>query len=93
METKESPRKFTMQIWEAEYKGHTIRVESGFFRRQLLVDNEIQDARSGLALSIRLLGRIRHGEGVGEPVMVGVRSLWPMKCEVTVNGIFVAHKR
>lgn len=78
-----------MRIWEVEYKGHVIRVESGLFRRQLLVDDEIQDARSGVTLSTRLLGRITRGDGLGEPVMAGVKTFWPMKCEVIVNGINV----
>lgn len=75
-----------MKAWNIKYKGHDIRVENGWLSgERLIVDGETQDARRGFALRSQLTGRIRSGDGAGEPVRASLGGWFIIGCDVFVD--------
>ena len=75
-----------MKAWNIRYKGHDIRVENGWFSgERLIVDGEMQDARRGFGFRSQLSGRIRGGDGVGEPIRASLGGWLVIGCDLFVD--------
>ena len=77
------------RIWEADYKGHTIRVENRAFGEKLWIDDRLEDAHSGLTTRAVLRGSIRDGDGAGEQVEAVLSGLLTVNCRLSVAGVNV----
>lgn len=76
-----------MQIWEATYKGHEIRIEHGILAKRLFIDGELHARHSGLVVDAELLTRIGRGNAIGEPVMAKLRGFWRLYCDLVINDV------
>ena len=75
-----------MKTWNIKHKGHEIRVENGWFSgERLIVDGETQDGRRGFGVRSQLCGRIRGGNGEGEPIRVSLGGWFTIGCHVFVD--------
>jgi uncharacterized ion transporter superfamily protein YfcC len=76
----------TMKTWNTTYKGHQIRVENTWFNgERLIVDGETQDEQTGFGLRGQLTGRIRSGDGAGEPIKVSLGGWFTIVCHIFVD--------
>lgn len=75
-----------MKIWQTTYKGHDVVIMNGWFRgERLLIDGELQDIRRGFSVRSLLAGRIRTGEGAGEPVRVCLSGWLVLQCDLFID--------
>ncbi len=74
-----------MKTFQTSYKGHQVRVENGWFGERLLVDNEVQDERRGLAFRSRLWGSIRNGNGAAEWIKVELGGWCTTHCRIFIG--------
>jgi hypothetical protein len=75
-----------MKIWQTTHKGHQIRVENGWFSgERLIVDGKAQDERRGFAFRSELSGRIKSGDGAGEPIRVSLGGWFVIGCHIFVD--------
>ncbi len=74
-----------MKTFQTSYKGHQIRVENRWLGERLLVDNEVQDERTGFALRSRLWGSIRNGSGAAEWIKVELGGWMTTDCWIFVG--------
>ncbi len=79
-----------MKTWQTTHKGHTIRVENGWFSgERLIVDGEVQDARTGFGFRSQLSGRIKSGDGDGEVIRVSLGGWFVIACHIFVNDTLI----
>jgi len=79
-----------MKTWNINHKGHEIRVENGWFSgERLIVDGETQDEQRGFAFRSRLWGRIKTGDGAGEPIKVSLGGWMGISCRIFVGDILI----
>ncbi len=78
-----------MKIWNVQYKGHEIRVESHWFSgERLVVDGELEDEQLGCGFRSWLSGSIPSGgDGAEESIKVSLGGFFTVGCRV-----FVDHK-
>ena len=75
-----------MKVWQITHKGHSIRVENGWFSgERLIVDGEVQDEHKGFAERSQLSGRIKNGEGAGEGIRVSLGGWFVINCQIFVD--------
>ena len=75
-----------MAHWRFTYKEHAIEVRNGWFAgEELLVDGELQDKGMGFGFRGRLYGRVKSGQGEGEPIRVSLGGWWTIGCVVFVD--------
>lgn len=75
-----------MKVWNTTYKGHPIRIENGWFSgERLIVDGETQDEQRGFAFRSQLTGRIRSGDGEGEPIRVSLGGWLAISCHIFID--------
>lgn len=76
-----------MAIWEADYKGHRIRVENSVLGEKLFIDNQLASKDSHLFRS-ELRAVISAGDGQGEEVVAMLHAgLMGVGCRVVVNQV------
>jgi hypothetical protein len=78
----------TVKHWEAEFKGHRIRVENELFAERLIIDGTVQDARRGAATRRALCGEITDGSGAAKPVLAELSEGTDegVACRIFVSG-------
>ena len=75
-----------MKAWQTTHKGHSIRVENGWFSgERLIVDGELQDEHKGFAFRSHLSGRIKSGDGAGESIRVSLGGWFLINCQIFVD--------
>jgi hypothetical protein len=75
-----------MKTWNIKHKGHEIRVENGWFSgERLIVDGETQDEQKGFGFRSRLWGKIKSGDGAGEPIKVALGGWFVIGCRIFVD--------
>jgi hypothetical protein len=75
-----------MKAWQITHKGHSIRVENGWFSgERLIVDGELQDEHKGFAERSQLSGRIKSGDGAGESIRVSLGGWFLVNCQIFVD--------
>ena len=74
------------QVFEAEYKGHTIRVDnSGTFAEKLYLDDGLVKT-GGFGAKMEFRFPIRAGEGSGDEVIVWMDAgFWSLRCRIEVE--------
>jgi hypothetical protein len=81
------------KTWEANYKGHTIKVRNSILSgEKLWVDDELQD-QTHEVWSARLWGTIRSGEEEGEKIKAHIGGGFGQKCSIFANDslVFSSH--
>ncbi len=75
-----------MKVWQAQYKGHDVRVENSYIKgEKLIVDGKIQDMGMGMALRCRLWGTIKGGNGDGETIKVSLGGWVSIDCRIFID--------
>lgn len=77
-----------MRHWEANYKGHHIRVENELLGERLIIDGVVQDAPKGLASRRTLHGTVTDASGSTEPVVLELAEGTDeaAACRITIGG-------
>ena len=70
-----------MKKWDVNYNGNVIRVENRISGEKLYVNDELQDEQRGLAIRIRLCGKLH----TGEEIKVSLGGWFVVNCMIFVD--------
>ena len=74
------------QVFNAEYKGHTIRLDnSGMFAEKLFLDDGLVQ-QGGVGMKMEFRFPIKAGEGIGDEIIVWFDAgFWTTRCRIEVE--------